>query len=214
MLARRGNKQPAHHDSLPEPREANSNFVCEFCQTLVFQPLINGKEDEADSEVSYSRRTKELHQAVAQGCQWCRIIVYGVLSSAHLDYWFAQWDGSHSDGSSMMDKFQMDEEANEQNLNHSRAEEPEGSEFEDEDGELTLCFADLEKYDGQVDVDLIITGKDVTTKYSELKVTIELAWETGGKQSRLELPVLKNDKAVSLEVEALLSSSKSLQTIP
>jgi hypothetical protein len=97
---------------LPQPIRAfasksDERGICGPCTADVFTPSLRQsltKAREAPSlEHTYSRLAHDVHTSILDGCPWCLCIGNAVLTCSDLDYWKEQWDGSHSDGDSLMD---------------------------------------------------------------------------------------------------------------
>jgi hypothetical protein len=215
MLSRHGNKQPPHQISVnSQPDEASPERrqeaeICWFCQNEVFtaelhQRLLSSQHQYQRSvSLKYSRLSQDLHVSVLARCRWCKSLMSGILTAAHLDYWDDRWNGSHSDGSSM-DFEQDDVEVEELKTDGPGSDSESGSTKDDDQSsrEWTLSLQDFEQNPGLLSVEVTFIRGDSLYEYTMIEVALQLSWksrETGGGNL---LPDLKEDKAVHLTFEA------------
>jgi len=215
MLSRHGNKQPPHSISANgQPDEASSERrqgaeICWFCQNEVFtaelhQRLLSPQNQYQRSvSLKYSRLSQDFHVSVLARCRWCQSLMSGILTAAHLDYWYDHWNGSHSDGSSM-DVEQGDVEVEGLETDGPGSDSESGSSKDDDQSsrEWTLSLQDFEKNPGLLFAEVTFIQGESLDVYTMIEVALELSWQSRETEGGDLLPDLKGDKAVQLTFEA------------
>jgi hypothetical protein len=127
----------------------------------------------------------------------------GVLTAAHLDYWYDHWNGSHSDGSSM-DVEQGDVEVEGLETDGPGSDSESGSSKDDDQSsrEWTLSLQDFEKNPGLLFAEVTFIQGESLDVYTMIEVALELSWQSRETEGGDLLPDLKGDKAVQLTFEA------------
>ena len=217
MLSRHGNKHQPHSISANgQLDEASSERrqeaeICWFCQNEVFtaelhqRPLSSQNQYQRSVSLKYSRLSQDFHVSVLARCRWCQSLMSGILTAAHLDYWYDRWNGSHSDGSSMdIDIEQGDVEVERLKTDGSGSDGESGSPKDDDQSsrEWTLSLQDFEKNPGLLFVEVTFIQGDSLDVYTTIDVALELSWQFRETKDGDLLPDLKGDKAVQLTFEA------------
>jgi hypothetical protein len=133
----------------------------------------------------------------------------GILTAAHLDYWFDRWNASHSDGSSMDDE--QDDVEMEGLENDGLGSDDESGSLEDDDRssrELTLSLQDFGKNLGLLSVEVTFIQGHILDVYTMIEVALELSWESHETDVGESLPDLKGSRAVQLTFEAFSEPSE------
>ena len=216
MLSRHGIKQPPHSTFKYRPRDDTSsknplkNEICSFCRSQVFttelyQKLISAQNEERKSvNLKYSRLTEDFHASILADCRWCESLMSGILTAAHLDYWYDRWNASHSDGSSWddeqhdvkMDEFETDECEVDREIDSSEKENNQPGYG------WTLNLPNFKQNSGQLCVQVSFIQWDNVAMYTMIEVALELSWDIPETEDGNLLLDLKGDKAVCLTFEA------------
>ncbi|KAE9376512.1 hypothetical protein N431DRAFT_501365 [Stipitochalara longipes BDJ] len=174
MLSRHGKKQPPH--SIQREDE-----MCGYWQ--------NENQYQRSVSLKYSRLSQDFHVSVSAPCRWCQGLMSGILTAAHLDYWYDHWNGSHSDGS-CMDVDQDDVEVDGLETDGPESDSESGSAKDDDQSsrEWTL-------------IEVTFIQENSLDGYAMMEVALDLSWHSHETEGGDLLPNLKAYKAVHLIFE-------------
>jgi hypothetical protein len=224
MLARNGSLNPSNRQMFPKlPVDGVIiDFICSDCHNQVFSSKLADQLSSPNFwdpiEVRYSRRTDELLQSVNDGCNWCCNLMNSILLAAHQDYWYAHWNGSHSDGSDMNDEGLDAPDPDEQgNIAEEKALEPSDVETDSQDdaemdyqydGGLTLSLSDFGSAAGEIRIQLTFSQSKETPTLELLRVEAELEWNQNDRAGNARLVNMEGENTVYLTYDANLQHGK------
>ncbi|KAL2115207.1 hypothetical protein VTJ04DRAFT_10870 [Mycothermus thermophilus] len=230
MLSRHGTTQlPRKYTNHLQPKA--NRALCYTCAANAFGPatymgLVTAVKDHSDTLTrTYNVPSKCLYQSTLDGCPWCTALANALVSSAELDYWYHDWQGSNTDGESLLDEDGEDNDDEPEvgdETNHDEKDgEPSGSEddksvsrdsshgsVEPLTGMAGSLF-ELENLDIDADVKVEMTFQATHThasrRFNYLKVRLELTASTPCHPD-CPIPDLTGDRAVDLSFEIVSAS--------
>lgn len=195
MLSRRDFIQPPHKFD-PADTPAGAKAACSRCLTDVFNPalhssLVSSAKEYPSVSRHYSCLASDIYVSMHEGCRWCTSIGNALLTSADLDYWMDDWEGSQSsdeevpcsDGSSASQ--------------NSVTNDGDRSSSLGKPGFITIRALDCS---ARLDVVIEFVKWDDSPVFNLVDVTVNVFQTSKGDMT---LPVMKNEEAVRIRFEVL-----------
>ncbi|KAM7199742.1 Heterokaryon incompatibility protein (HET) domain containing protein [Naviculisporaceae sp. PSN 640] len=206
MLSRFHVVQPIRTYTEPKSNRAG---VCIFCSKDVFTPQLRKslaeQRHEASVTYSYSRPARDLHASVLAGCPWCACIENAILTCADLDYWMEAWNGSGSDGGSLVDEYEDQEESGDD----PDDEEMEDVEDEDEASDKQAGFHTIDSLncEAKLKITMEFLKWNGNMRINLVKVTTEVTASPGDESP---LQDMVGDKAVVVKLEVAHQTASTM----